>query len=221
MESQPLVVLVNLLVLLIFVVMRQINKRVFQSILLLPLAKNQFKRIDEYEITNKKLSYVLFYFLTFLSIILTIQFYDLEINFPHQNKVVQSEQNFVQVIYLSLTISLLILVKTALEYLSLYILDVRDRFASYITHKFLLGNYCIILLTPLSLFTEYNDFNIAIPFNEAIISLFFIYTIGQLVYILKNNEISLKNLHYIFLYICTFEFGIYLIIYKSIIDWIN
>ena len=217
MESQSLVILVNLLVLLVFVVMSQINKRVFQSILLLPLA-NRFKRINEYETSNKKLSYTLFYLLTFLSIILAIQFYDLRIYLPYQDKIVPPEQNFVQVVYLSLVIGLFFFLKTAVEYITLHILNIKNRFKSYITYKFLLGNYCIILLIPLLLFIEYNNFNIMISFSEAIISLFLIYTIGQLVYVLVDNEISLANLHYIFLYLCTFEIGTYLIIYKLIID---
>mgnify|MGYP006427494565 CR=1 FL=1 len=215
MESQSLVILANILVLLIFVLMRQINKRVFQSILLLPLA-NQFKRINEYETLNKKLSYTLFYLLTFLSIILTIQFYDLKVYLPFQNKVPQPEQNFLQVSYLSLIIGLFFFFKTAVEYVSLCILDIKDKFKSYITYKFLLANYCIVLLIPLLFFIEYNDFNIMISFNEAIILLFLIYTTGQLVYILANDEISLANLHYIFLYLCVFEFGTYLVIYKFI-----
>ena len=218
MNIQTTIILVNLLVLTILLVMHQVNKRLFRSILLTPIA-TQFIKVDEYESSNKKLSYLLFYLLTFMAILLAIEFYDLRIKLPFINEIFNTEkENDLQIIYWSLIIGGFLLLKTSADHMILYILDIKDQFRSYIKYKFLLSNYCLILFVPVILFSEYNELNIAIRFHEVMIGLLIIYVIGQMIYFSKNDKTLINNLHYIILYLCTFEFGTYFVLYQLMID---
>jgi len=218
MDIQTTIILVNLLILIVVLIMSRINYKLFKSILLTPLA-GQFIKINEYESSNKNLSYLLFYLLTFFTILLSIQFYELTLSIPFLNEfLITDNKNGFLWIYGALIIGTLLFLKTAADRLIMYILDLNKDFKSYINYKFLLANYCLISLAPVILFTEYNDYSISISFHQAIIGLSIIYITGQLIYFYKNDKQLIDNLHYIILYLCTFEFGTYFIIYQMMID---
>ena len=217
METQVAVVLVNIFFLLIFVVMHQINKNLFNSILIIPLA-NQFIKIDEYETSNKKISYTLFYVLTFLALALAIDYYNLKINLPILKNYQYIIDNNFEFIFWSLIIGAFLLLKALIEFAAFYILDISIAVRTFIKYKLLLVNYCLVISVPVILFNEFNDFNLMIKFEELLTAILVIYLAGQLIYISKYSQKYLNNLHYIILYLCTFEFGIYFVIYEMIID---
>ena len=216
METQVTIVLVNIVFLIVFVVMRKINKNLFNSILIIPLA-NKFIKVDEYETSNKKISYTLFYILTFLAVALAIDYYDLQLNFPVLENYLDINNNGFNFIYWSLIIGAFLLLKALVEFVAFYILDISYVVSSFIKYKFLLVNYCLVIAVPVTLFNEYNDFNLMIKFKELLIAMLIIYVLGQLIYISKYNQKFINNLHYIILYLCAFEFGTYFVIYQMII----
>ena len=215
METQVTIVLVNIIFLTVFVIIHQINKKLFNSILIIPFA-GQFIKIDEYETSNKKISYSLFYVLSFLAIALAIDYYNLQLNFPAIEDYLGINGKGLEFLYWSLLVGVFLLLKAIIEVIVFYILDIGYAVRSFIKYKFLLVNYCLVVMVPVILFNEYNDFDLMIKFKELLIALLIIYVFGQLIYISKYNRIYLNNLHYIFLYLCTFEFGIYFIIYQMV-----
>mgnify|MGYP000388395117 CR=1 FL=1 len=217
METQVTIVLVNIIFLVVFVVMYQINKNLFNSILIIPLA-NQFIKIHEYETSNKKISYALFYLLTFFAIALAIDYYKIQFDLTVLENYSYINDSDFKYIYWSLIIGVFLILKAFFELMIFHILDISYAIRTFIKYKFLLINYCLIIIAPVILFNEFNDFNLLIKFKELLVALLIIYVIGQLIYISKYNQRYLNNLHYIILYLCTFEFGTYFVIYQMIID---
>jgi hypothetical protein len=217
MGTQVAIVLVNIVFLIVFVVMRKVNKNLFDSILIIPLA-NRFLKVDEYETSNKKISYTLFYILLFLSVALTIDYYDLQHHFPVLENYIDIHNNGFKFIYWSLIIGVFLLLKALVEFVAFYILDISYAVRTFIKYKLLLVNYCVVVAVPVILLNEYNDFNLIIKFEELFTAILIIYLVGQIIFISKYSKKYLNNLHYIILYLCTFEFGIYFVIYEMIID---
>lgn len=216
MEDQTIIVLVSLLSTMFFVVMRQINKNLFSSILMIPLA-DQFIKMDEHETSNKRLSFTLFQVLSFLAIALTIRYYDVnfELNIIGLEPYLGSE---FKLIFWSLMIGVFFLLKALMEHIAFHLLDMRNILRSFIKYKLLLVNYCSVLMVPVILINEFNDFDLSVQFNHVITGLIIIYALGQLLYMTTQRKLILNNLHYFILYLCTFEFGTYFVVYHLMID---
>ena len=216
METQVAIVLVNIFFLIVFVVMHQINKKLFYSILSIPLA-DRFIKVDEYETSNKKISYTLFFTLTFLAVALAIHYYNLKLNIPIlENYQFINDKHFAFILW-SIIIGAFLLLKALVEFAAFYILDISYTVRTFIKYKLLLINYCLVIVVPVILFNEYNDLNLYVKFEQLLTAILIIYIFGQLIYVFKYSKRYLNNLHYIILYLCTFEFGIYFVIYKMTI----
>jgi hypothetical protein len=217
METQVAILLVNIFFLIVFVVMHQINKKLFYSILSIPLA-DRFIKVDEFETSNKKISYTLFFTLIFFAVALAIHYYNLKLNIPIlKNYQFINDKHFSFILW-SLIIGASLLLKALIDFAAFYILDISYTVRTFIKYKLLLMNYCLVIVVPVILFNEYNELNLYIKFDELLIALLIIYIFGQLIYIFKYSKRFLNNLHYIILYLCAFEFGIYFVIYKMTID---
>lgn len=218
MGDQAIIILLSLLFIMVFVIMHQINRDLFRSVLMTPLAF-PFIKNDEYGTSNKKLSYTLFYILSFFAIGLTLKYYGVQpdTTLPGYGWKIYEAPIF-QLISWSLIIGGFFFLKAFIEYLAFYLLDLGSLVRSFIRYKFLLANYCSVMLVPVIIINEFNDFDLTIKFDYVIIALLIVYVLGQLIYISKYDKNLLNYLHYFILYLCTFEFGTYFVLYHLMID---
>jgi len=201
---------------MLFVVIRHLNKNLFHSMLMIPLAV-QFIKIDEHETSNKRLSYTLFQMLSFLAIPLTIRYYDIKFEENTIGLEHYLDPAF-KLLFWSVMIGLFFLLKTFMEYIAFHLLDMRNILRSFIKYKLLLVNYCSVLMVPVILINEFNDFDLSVKFNHILSGLIIIYALGQLMYMTRQRKLILSNLHYFILYLCAFEFGTYFVVYHLMID---
>ncbi len=218
MEDQAIIILLSLLFMMVFVVMHQVNRELFLSILMTPLAYQFIKR-HEYGTSNKKLSYTLFYILSFFAIGLTLKYYGVLPDLTLPGSVRDHNLGpYYRFIFWAVVIGGFFFIKAFIEYLTFYLLDLGDLVRSFISYKFLLANYCSVMLVPVIIINEFNELDLTINFNYIIIALIVVYVLGQLLYISKYDKRILNNLHYFILYLCAFEFGTYFVVYHLMLD---
>lgn len=218
MDLALLILFTNLLMLLVFVVIKQINNRLLLSLLLLPVARLYIK-VYKQNVSNRKITYLLFFLSAILSLAVASLYFDLGAIRERVYTLYQTTGLPYKDLYIWLSACLLFLIiKPLIEYATCYIIDIHKYVKSYIIYKFNLTNYCLILLGPLMLVNEFNNLNIYLNKTLIVFILGILYLFGILGFMFKYTKVILNHLHYFILYLCTFEFGMYLIIYFLVYD---